>query len=203
MDFSHNLVLIIGKRLQTNLSCYCHSSIKGKHMLFLWPQRTLPLCAELSILQGSSEDIFNEAGKCYGFSYQREVCSHNWRLPAALFFACILCRLSWNLHSSSRLCNSNRSKWAQMFLSSPWLRNLLLPSLMSTSSGDGLPPSAWRCSRDRDKSSWPSSDVACPQKVALDPSWLIHWNGSNSSCRPPWYQKSCTLFSPGKASFFH
>lgn len=85
MDFSHNLVLIIGKRLQTNLSCYCHSSIRRKHMSFLWPQGTVPLCAELSTLQGGSEDIFNEAGKCYGFSDQRKVCCCKWRLPAALF----------------------------------------------------------------------------------------------------------------------
>lgn len=84
MDISHNLVLIIGKRLYTNLSCYCHSSIRRKHMFFLWPQGTVALCAELSILQGSSEDIFTGADKCYGFSYQRDVCSCKWRLPAAL-----------------------------------------------------------------------------------------------------------------------
>lgn len=199
MDFSHNLVLIIGKRLQTNLSCYCHPSLRRKHMLFLWPQGTVPLCAELSILQGSSEDIFHEAGKCYGFSYQREVCSMSGdsQLP---FFACTQFRLSWNLHGRSRLCNPNSSK---LFLSSPWLRNLLLPCLISTSSGAGLPSSVWGCSRDRERSSWPSSDLACPQKAALDPSWLIHENGRSSSRSSPWYQRSrIPYFLQGKQDSF-
>lgn len=101
MGFSHNLVLIIGKRLQTNLSCYCHSSIRRTHMFFLWPQGTVSLCAELSTLRGSSEDIFNETGKYYWFSYQREVWSHKWRLSAALFLAALCASKQAQLKSTA------------------------------------------------------------------------------------------------------
>lgn len=99
MDFPHSLVLIIGIWLETNLRCYCYSSIRRKHMFFLWPQGMVPLCAEFSILQGWSEDIFNEAGKCYGFSCQTGVCSHKWRTSAALF----CCGLSWPAFPSIRM----------------------------------------------------------------------------------------------------
>jgi len=90
MGFSHSLVLIIGKRLKTSLKCFCHSSIKRKHMFSLWPQEMVPLCAKFPVFQGWSEDIFNEVGKCYGFSCQLEVCSQKWRTSAAALFCCRL-----------------------------------------------------------------------------------------------------------------
>lgn len=164
---SHNLVLIIEKQLQTNLSCCCHSSIRRKHVLPVTPGSSAPLCS----LQGSSGDIFNEASKYYGFSYQREVCSQKWRLPAALFWlhSVPLSRLRWNPQALPSQQQQAGPDVLVLTLVEERTKLLLIPSLISTSSGAALPCPAWGCSRDRDKSSWPSRDMASSTEAVPSP----------------------------------
>jgi len=44
MGFSHSLVLIIGKRLETDLRCCSPSDIVKKHMFSMGPLGLVPLC---------------------------------------------------------------------------------------------------------------------------------------------------------------
>lgn len=170
MDFSHSLVSIIGKRLKTNLRCYCHSSIRRKHMFSpLWPQGMVPLGAEFSILRARSNYIFNEAGKCYGFSCQTEVCSHKWR-PSVALYGCALCLqgCSAKTHGRSRLHHPDILK--QMFLSSLWL--IQLPSWISSSSCACLPFPPLGCPGAGGRPAGQGEMWSATPKIARDTSWF-------------------------------
>lgn len=161
MAFSHSLVLITGKRLETNLRCSCRSSIRRKH-LFLWPQGTVPRCAEFVIFQGWSEDTLTKLVSAVGSLFRQRFVPVIEE-PQLLLFSIFtfFCRLSGVFCASEQAqlksmagpggAILNINKLVQAFLSLTDHPKLLLPSPISSSSWVVLPSPALGCPRGQAK----------------------------------------------------
>lgn len=172
-----------GKRLETNLRCSCHPSIRRKHLFFLWPQGMVSHCVEFAIFQGWSEDTLMKLVSAMG----------------SLFRQSVLCLWagSAQIHVGPGCAILNSNKLVQIFLSLLCLSKLLLPSPICSSIWVVLPSPVLGCPRDqgkekttcREDNPWPklTYPVKCEsshQQITLTP-LILH-----------------RLFSLQKASFF-
>lgn len=85
-----------GKRLETNLRCSCHPSIRRKHLFFLWPQGMVSHCVEFAIFQGWSEDTLMKLVSAMGSLFRQSV-------------VCLWAG-SAQIHGRSRLCHPQQQQ---------------------------------------------------------------------------------------------
>lgn len=171
-----------GKRLETNLRCSCHPSIRRKHLFFLWPQGMVSRCVEFAIFQGWREDTLMKLVSAMGSLFRVFCASEQAQLKSMAGPGCAI-------------LNSNKP--VQMFLSLLCSSKLLPPSPICSSSWVVLPSPALGCPRGqgkekttcREDNPWPklTYPVKCEsshQQITLTP-LILH-----------------RLFSLQKAPFF-